>query len=153
LDETLDIMPRDIWLNVHLKEGRECGEAAARAIAKADRLHQAFLACNASAADGARAAVPDMLICNMERQGGAVAYVDGTIAQKAQFIQLTAAPAGELPGLVAKAKAHGIRVNYFGQEKPDQLRALFAAGVEFPLANDVAAALRVAKECGIEPHK
>lgn len=152
LEEVLEIMPRTIWLNVHLKEGRECGEIAAQAIVKADRLHQAFLACNADAATGARGVAPGVMICNMDRQGGSVAYVDDTIAKGAQFIQLALTPADQLPTLVEKLKANKIRINYYGRESADDLRALFRAGVDFPLANDVASALSVAAEFGIAPY-
>lgn len=153
LDEALEVMPRTVWLNVHLKEGGECGEAAARAIAKADRLHQAFLACSAEAAEAARAAAPGILICNMERQGGSEVYVDDTIARGAAFIQIFATPVDRLPPLVAKLKARNIRINYYGQESAEMQRGLFKAGVDFPLANDLAAALRVAAEFGIAPAK
>lgn len=151
LAEALEIMPRNIWLNVHLKEGRECGEIAARAIVKADRLHQAFLACSADAAAGARAVAPGIMICNMDRQGGSVAYVDDTIAKGAQYIQLAGTPADQLPPLVEKLKANKIRINYYGRETKEDQRALFKAGVDFPLANDVASALGVAAEFGITP--
>ena len=151
LEEALEIMPRNIWLNVHLKEGRECGEIAARAIVKAGRLHQAFLACNAEAAAAARAVAPGILICNMDRQGGSMAYVDDTIAKGAQFIQLAGTPADQLPPLVEKLKANKIRINYYGREGAEEQRALFKAGVDFPLANDVASALGVAAEFGIAP--
>lgn len=151
LEEALEIMPRNIWLNVHLKEGRECGEIAARAIVKADRLHQAFLACNAEAAAGARAVVPEILVCNMDRQGGSMTYVDDTIAKGAQFIQLAGTPDDQLPPLVEKLKANKIRINYYGRESTDDLRALYKVGVDFPLANDVASALSVAAEFGIAP--
>ena len=55
LGEALDLMPRNIWLNVHLKSGVNLAEKTARLIASKNRLHQAFLACGASAATAARA--------------------------------------------------------------------------------------------------
>jgi len=85
-----------VWLNVHLKEGREAGEIAARALAKAGRLHQAFLACGAEAAQAAHAAAPGIKICNMERQVGSLGYIDETIAVKAEFIQLVGLESGPL---------------------------------------------------------
>ena len=88
LSETLSIMPENIWLNIHLKGGRELGEKLARVIAGENRLHQAFLACEIEAAEGAKAAVPDILICNMERQGDSWKYIDLTIKTKADFIQI-----------------------------------------------------------------
>jgi glycerophosphoryl diester phosphodiesterase len=153
LEEALEIMPRNIWLNVHLKEGRECGAIAAAAIVKADRLHQAFLACNADAAAGACGVAPGIMICNMDRQGGSMAYVDDTVAKGAQFIQLAGTPVDQLPPLIEKLKANKIRINYYGREGTDDLRVLFKAGVDFPLANDIASALSVAAAFGIAPNE
>ena len=63
LEEALAVMPSNIWLNVHIKGGRELGEAVARVIKKEKRLRQAFLACEEKAAEGARQAVPQIMIC------------------------------------------------------------------------------------------
>ena len=89
LEETLALMPRNVWLNCHLRtDSAELGTAAARAVEKAGRLHQAFLAARVDAADAARAAVPEVLVCYMGRQGNTVDYIDFSIARKAAFIQL-----------------------------------------------------------------
>ncbi len=70
LEETLALMPRNVWLNCHLRtDSAELGTAAARAVEKAGRLHQAFLAARVDAADAARAAVPEVMLCYMGRQG------------------------------------------------------------------------------------
>jgi glycerophosphoryl diester phosphodiesterase len=88
-EEALAIMPQNVWLNCHLRaDNAELGAAAARAVAKAGRLHQAFLASPAGAAAAARKAEPKILICYMERQGNTVDYIDFSIARKADFIQL-----------------------------------------------------------------
>lgn len=146
--ETLEMMPPDVWLNCHLKGGAEVGAATATIIRDKGRLHQAFLAAKTEAAEGARAAVPEILICNMERQSTAADYVQHTIAMKAAFIQLSGK--GEIdPALVAELTAAGVRVNYFEAKTPEIARALFAAGVEFPLVNDLAAFLPLAREMGI----
>ncbi|MCB1086135.1 MAG: glycerophosphodiester phosphodiesterase, partial [Verrucomicrobiae bacterium] len=52
-EEALAVMPRNVWLNCHLKGGAELGAAAARVIEKTGRRHQAFLAATAGAAQGA----------------------------------------------------------------------------------------------------
>lgn len=144
------MMPRDVWLNCHLKGGAEVGAAAARAIERAGRLPQAFVAAGAAAAGAARRAVPGILVCNMERQGDPLEYERQTIAMKAAFIQL--AGKGEVSAeQVRRLKEHGIRVNYFYAGKPDDARRLWTAGVDFPLVNDVARFLAAARESGIEP--
>jgi glycerophosphoryl diester phosphodiesterase len=149
-EETLAMMPRNVWLNCHLKGGAALGEAAARAVARAGRKHQAFLAATAEAATAARAIVPDILVCNMERQSGSTEYAKATIAMKAQFIQLLGK--GDVPVEAVKMlNAAGVRVNYFQDETPDGLRRQWKAGVNFPLVNDPAKAIMIAREFGIEP--
>ena len=151
LREALAVMPVNCWLNVHLKGGKEVGEKSARAVAAEGRFHQAFLACDGAAADAARRVEPKILICNMERQGDNDAYVKDTIARHVQFIQLAFVRGADLEKSVAELKQHGIHINYFGTDSPDELRALFKAGVEFPLVNNVGPLIAVAKELGIEP--
>lgn len=149
-EEALAIFPRHVWLNCHLKGGAALGEATAKVIVKAGRTHQAFLAATADAAKAARAAVPDILICNMERQGDSMAYAQETIAMKAQFIQLLGK--GDVPEEAVKLlKAAGVLVNYYHDETPEGLRRQWRVGVNFPLVNDLAKALPVAEEFGIKP--
>jgi len=151
LDETLAIMPRDVWLNCHLRHGgADVGIAAAHALAKAGRLHQAFLAASPDAADAARAAVPAVQICYMGRQGNTVDYIDFTIAGKADFIQLRGKGDAD-EAQIRLLKQHGVRVNYYEAGTPEVARSLFRAGVDFPLVDDVARFLPVARELGIEP--
>lgn len=149
-EETLAMMPRNVWLNCHLKGGAALGAATAKVIASAARKHQAFLAATADAAQGAREVVPDILVCNMERQGNSWDYVTGTIAMKAQFIQLRGK--GEVDAEQIRAlKANGVRVSYFQVNTPEGVRQLFEKGVDFPLVNDLAMALPIAREIGIAP--
>jgi glycerophosphoryl diester phosphodiesterase len=150
-DETLAIMPQNVWLNCHLRaDDAELGAAAARAVAKAGRLHQAFLAAPVAAAAAARKAEPDILICYMGRQGNTVDYVDFSIARKAAFAQLRGE--GEVDaGQIRLLKQNGVRVNYYEVATPEVARRLFLAGVEFPLVDDVALFLPVARELGIGP--
>jgi glycerophosphoryl diester phosphodiesterase len=150
-EETLAMTPRNVWLNCHLRQGgAEVGIAAARALAKADRLHQAFLAARPDAAEAARAAVPEVQVCYMGRQGNTVDYIDLSIAGKAAFIQLRGK--GEVDkAQIRLLKKNGLRVNYYEVATPEVARSLFLAGVDFPLVDDVALFLPVARELGIEP--
>lgn len=147
-EEALAVFPKNVWLNCHLKGGADLGAATAKVIEKTGRLHQAFLAATADAAKAAKAAVPDILICNMERQSDSLAYAQETIAMKAQFIQLLGK--GEVPVEAVKLlKGAGVRVNYYHDESPEGLRRQWNAGVDFPLVNDLTAAIPVAREFGI----
>ena len=127
LTEALEVMPRDIWLNVHLKGGKGTGtEKWLRKSFAQKRTHQAFLACGHAAADGAREVCPEILICNMERQGKNSAYVDDTIKRNCQFIQLYGGLCS--PEDMKKLKDAGVRVNYFGTNDAEMLKKLFAGG-------------------------
>ena len=153
-EEALAVFPKNVWLNCHLKGGVAAGEAAARVIAKSGRTHQAFLAAGAAAAKAARAIVPKMLICNMERQAGNVtAYAQATLAMKANFIQLLGKTGEVPPEIIQLLHQAGVQINYFRDESPKGLRRQWAAGVDFPLVNDLAAAIPIAHEFGIEPLK
>jgi len=149
-EETLAMMPRDIWLNCHVKGGADLGAAMARPIVRAGRRHQAFLAANASAAQAAREVDAEILICNMERSGNIFDYVDFTIATKASFIQLVGR--GEVDeASIRLLKKNGIRVNYYLGTTPEIVRHLFEAGVDFPLVNGISPFLPVLRELGIAP--
>ena len=153
LQEALGIMPSNIWLNVHLKGGKALGEKAARMIVRENRQHQAFLACGKEAAAGARAIIPGILVCNMERQKSSWDYVNETIAMKADFIQLLKPITPELPEYTSKLTENGVRINYFGTDSPDELYELFNAGVQFPLVNSIVQTMQAVKKMGIYPVK
>ncbi len=151
-EEALAVFPKNVWLNCHLKGGAELGAATAKVIEKTGRKHQAFLAAMGPSSKAARAAVPDILICNMERQGGSMEYAKETILMKAQFIQLLGK--GDVPVEAVKLlKDAGVQVNYYHDETAEGLRRQWQAGVDFPLVNDLAPAIPVAREFGIEPLK
>jgi glycerophosphoryl diester phosphodiesterase len=149
LAEALAIMPRNIWINVHLKAGGEIGRKAAQLIVAENRTHQAFLACGISAAQAARKVCDRIQICNMESQGNSLQYVNETISMGASFIQLAGGKVS--PAYTRKLREAGVRVNYFGTTSADEVRELFAAGVEFPLVDNPAEMMKVAEEIGIAP--
>ena len=148
LGEALDFMPRNIWLKVHLKGGVNLAEKTARIIASKNRLHQAFLACGASAATAARATEPRIKICNMERQANTLQYVNETIQSGCEFIQLLGGE-GVDPIHTKRLRDHGIKVNYCCTSDPATLGRLFGDGIEFPLVDWVGEMLKVADKHGI----
>lgn len=152
MDEALEVMPRNVWLNVHLKGSPELGAAAARVIKRHKRLHQAFLACGHEMAEAARKVVPEILICNMDRQSNKWDYVDQTIVMNADFIQLRKPINDQFSAYCKKLSDNGVRINYFGTDDPEELRRLFLAGIQFPLANDIINTMPLVKEFGITPN-
>lgn len=148
-EEALAVFPRDVWLNCHLKGGAEVGKKAAEALAKTNRLHQAFLAAESDAARGAKEAVPNVMICNMDRQSDTVAYAQATLAMGAAFIQLRGQ--GEIPrDAIRVLQGSSVRINYYHDESPEGLRRLWDAGVHFPLVDDLESALGHARAYGLE---
>lgn len=149
LDETLAMMPENIWLNVHLKGSVELAEKVTRRIVAHERLHQAFLACGSEAARAAKQVDPHIKICNMERQGNSLAYVHETIDMNADFIQLWGGKSVD-PALTGRLRERGVRINYCCANEAEKVRKLFEAGVEFPLVDRVGEMLKVADQLGIE---
>ena len=151
LREVFEMMPTNIWLNVHLKGGYELGKKVAELILKMDKTHQAVMAVTADAAKGARSVSDKILICNMERQSGGLDYVEGTIAMKANFIQLKGTITPEFQRYTKSLHDKGIGVNYFGTDDPQVFKQLFDLGIEFPLVNDIVTAMQYAEEFGVKP--
>ncbi len=153
LNEALEIMPDNIWLNIHLKGDDILGQLVAKVVEQENRLHQAFLACGADAAGKARSVVPDIMICNMDRKEENWDYVNGTIDMEADFIQLRRTIYPEFSEYIRLLHENGVRVNYFGTDDPDEIRMLFDYGVDFPLVDDIVGSIDVATELGIKPVK
>jgi glycerophosphoryl diester phosphodiesterase len=97
-----------------------------------------------------RAAVPGILLCYMGRQANIADYVDLSIARRAAFAQLRGKEEVDAEQ-VRLLKREGIKVNYYEVATPEVARRLLLAGVDFPLVDDVALFLPVARELGIAP--
>ena len=132
-EEVLDLMPDNVWLNVHMKDDETAAVMVAKIIVEKKRTHQAFIACERTAANAVRKAYPQVMICNMERHGNDVSrYVRETIEQKYQFIQLRALCT---PEEMQQLKSAGVKVNYCCTVSPGQCRQLFETGVDFVLVD------------------
>ena len=152
LEETLEIMPNNIWLNVHLKGNAELGEATTKVLIEKNCIKQAVIACNNEVLEGVRKISPDILICNMERQSNRAKYVEETISGKFAFIQLLQKRKDEtLADDLKKLNKSKVLVNYFHAETPQETADLFNIGVNFILTNHLEQMLNVADSLGIEP--
>ena len=87
---------------------------------------------------------------NMTRQSTAEEYVTRTIEGGFDFIQFLRDPFPDARG-IERLKQRGVRINYCCTNDPEVLRRWFAAGIEFPLVDDAATAVAVAREVGIDP--
>lgn len=152
LAEALAAIPRDVWINVQIKEGEPIAGRVARMLAEDGRLEQAFVAGDDAALAEARAACAQVRVCPLSRQRTRALYVEHALRLRADFIQFHFLRGFPEPELVARCRDGGLRLNFFCGPR-DEVAALWRAGVDFPLVDDVAAALDAGRELGIEPLK
>ncbi len=148
--ETLEIMPPNIWLNIHIKGGKKLGKATAKVLNSSGRIHQGVIACESDAARGVKKVNRDILICNMERQGNRVEYVDETIQGDYPFIQLLKKRNDtNLLNDIIRLKTNHVKINYYFGDTSEEVKELFEMGVDFILTNKLAKMLEVADSVGI----
>ena len=131
-EEALDCLPRNVWINVHVKPGEGIGADACRVVMEKNRLHQAFFACGKAEMDGVREICPDALICCMERKPNPEQYIKNAIDWKCDFIQLSHDYTAEE---ISRLKEAGVKINFFGTDDPDKICKLLNDGIDFPLVN------------------
>lgn len=136
LVEALDMMPSDIWLNVHLKGDPELAASVASTVVAEHLLEQAMLAVDGPSAEAARAVHPDILICDMDRKLTRWSYLRHAIRTDANFLQYHWSRGRPSTRYVSKAHEAGLRVNYCCADAND-LDDLFDRGVNFPLADEI----------------
>ncbi len=149
LAEALDVLPLNIWINIHLKGEAKLAAETARHVDDAKRLHQAVLACGSAAAKAAREVEPNIKICNMDRQLNNREYVNATIDQSAEFIQFLSLRSPDADQ-IKRLKQQKIRVNYCCTDDAEALQQLFSIGVDFILVDDLATMLQAAERQGID---
>ena len=139
LKEALDIMPNDIWLNIHLKGDKNLGMATAEVVISTNRIHQAVIACTREEAKGVRLVNSTIMMCNMERLSSRTAYIDETIEKGFAFLQLKSSRDDtNILTDIKKLKNNGIRINYFHSEEENEVKELLDAGVDFILTDHLA---------------
>ncbi|WP_343329665.1 glycerophosphodiester phosphodiesterase [Polaribacter staleyi] len=139
LQEVLNIMPPNIWLNIHLKGGRKVGEETAKAIVAVNKIEQSVIACRKKAAKGVREVSRSIKICNMERLSSRKNYINQTIKKNNAFLQIKNSRDNlNMLNDLKKLKNNGVRVNYFHAEKKAKVKELLDAGVNFILTDNLA---------------
>lgn len=153
LEEVIEVIPRHILANVHLKNAPGVAKATATVLQDKGRLDHCFLACTKEQAAEAKSVAPAIKICNMSRQIGFPGrYVPETIQLKAEFIQLHHGSwLGSLAENVAELHRNGVTVNYFGAQEETLIRQLAAAGVDYILTDDLDLCQRVLADFAKSP--
>ena len=130
-EEALDCLPRNIWINIHIKPGEGIAAAATKVVVEKGRLAQSFIGVeNKKDLDEARAVCPEVKIAflNGKLSPG---LVQNVIDWNCQFIQFT----GYDAECVAKLREAGITLNFFGTDDPEKIKTLLKDGIDFPLVN------------------
>ncbi len=148
LREALALIPPHILCNVHLKGNTELARKSALLIQEMGRLEQCFLACELESVKAAREVVPAIKTCNMSRQAGNRAgYIDATIANKCEFIQLHQRDGHEnLEAEVKRLHDAGVTVNWFGANDAPLIERLHRAGVDYILTDALDLALATVRK-------
>lgn len=149
LSEVLEIMPQNIWLNIHLKGGYEAGQIAAQAVLKHNRKHQSVIAAGKDGAMGAKSIAPDILICNMENQGCDTRYAEETLDMKSEFIQFCGGIADARN--IQRLKENDVSINYFFSNDVAELSMLFDSGINFILTDKIKEMMDAGMNIGISP--
>ena len=154
LSEVLDVIPGNIWINVHLKGDAKLGEETAKMLIEKRHTHHAFISCNNEVLQGVKRVDGNIMTCNMERLKNRSEYVDSTISRGFRFIQLLKKRKDEnFAGDVKRLREHGIMVSYYHAETAEEVTELFNSGVNFILTNSLEDMLNVADSLGIKPNK
>ena len=147
-DEALDALPREgIWINVHVYGTPAFLRRIAERIRDRGRMHQAFVCSSLGGIKAARAAVPGILACNIDRPGPRdrpwtaeenAKFAGDTIANGCQFLQLCRPWPREYSDRIHAA---GGFVSHFKSNDPNELMSLFAAGIDFVFTDNLDAML------------
>lgn len=149
--ETVRIMPRNIWLNVHVKGEPWVAAEVVTLLIDENRLDQAFVSVGEEGARAAREVHPGVMICDLERKLTRRQYMQHALESRANFIQLHDSRGLPEAEDVATLRRSGLFVNYCCVDDPTHLFGLFALGVNFPLVDDAAGAMQAVRRLGIEP--
>ncbi|UZR97754.1 glycerophosphodiester phosphodiesterase [Chondrinema litorale] len=153
LEEVLDIMPYNVWLNIHIKQEGDLPVMIAQTVKEKGRLHQSFLACTRSSMQKVRKAIPEILFCNMDRKNTSDKYVDQTISSRANFLQFPKKGPVITPAHIAKLKSNAVLINYFQADSLEEAKQLLVMGVDFPLVNNIVEFMQHADELQLTPIK
>ncbi|GAL64865.1 glycerophosphodiester phosphodiesterase [Algibacter lectus] len=139
LYDVLQIMPNNIWLNIHLKGEKKTGVEVAKMVTAENKVSQSVIACGKKAAKGVSRINSSIKICNMERLSSRTDYINETIKKGFSFLQVKSNRNDEnMLSDIKKLKKNGIKVNYFHSEKKEELKELLDAGVNFVLTDNLA---------------
>ena len=149
LDEILDIIPRNIWMNIHIKDIDQTAEAVAKILTKRNQISNAILSVEKESAEVVRKINKELKICCMDRGNSAEEYIKNTIDSDADFIQLTEREFPILDQVIPILKKNDIKINFYYADSSNKMKKLFDAGVDFVLCNNVEQLVEEAREANL----
>lgn len=139
LQEALQMMPKNIWLNVHLKGSKKAGLKTAETIIAENRILQAVVAGGKQANKAIKRLYPGIKTCNMTRLSSRTDYINETIKRSDKFIQIKSSRDNEnMLTDIKQLEKSGVQINYFHSEKEAEVQTLLDAGVDFILTDNLA---------------
>ncbi|WP_035464822.1 glycerophosphodiester phosphodiesterase [Algoriphagus vanfongensis] len=156
LEETLRLMPQNIWINCHLKGGEALAVAVAKEILKQNREHQVLLTAEEQAIRAAKAYDQNILVSNVEGsyRNMPLVYAESTLDLGANGLQFRIPNEGKIPEKAIEIlRKKGIIINYFYAKNPSELEDLWNQGMGFILVNELEIFTQEAKKIGITPVK
>ena len=152
LQEVLQILPVNIWIDIHLKGGRELSERVVLTIVEEERLHQTFVACNSEAA-AAALDVDSRIMIGSSGKKLLDADVRELIKRSKHLFLLWFK--SDLTQEIPELKTNNISNLYYdpGAIPPEELPALNDAGIHFVISPDVNVLVKAANKRGIRPLK
>ncbi len=136
LSETLDIMPSNIKLNIHVKAYPTTRdiliEKVINEMVRRDILDNAFFTSDADTIKLVKKMNPNITVCNLSGQDG-VGYVDFSMALGSYILQPNRNVVTK--ELVNKAHANEMQVNVFYADTEKDMLALIEMGVDGILTN------------------
>lgn len=154
LAEVVSIIPYGILCNVHVYGDEFATGIVAKTLKEMGQLGRCFIACNdEKQVQAVREKVPEMKICLLpDKSEKRRAFVERGIRLKANYIQINAMQGLEnIKEDVEFAHLNGIKVNFFSAQKPEIIKKLAEAGVDYILTDDVDLCFEILKEYGTKP--
>ncbi|MES3038971.1 MAG: glycerophosphodiester phosphodiesterase family protein [Bdellovibrionota bacterium] len=140
--EALAVLPRTIWLNIHVKDSRAVPEIA-KAISASKRQHQTLIACLEEDVEIVRQIDPTLKIINMSRKSSNLKYIEATIELGTYGIQFNSDLMAAKPNDILYAQQAGLVTFNAGTDNPKKIAQLFQQGIRFVLADNPTEALAV----------
>jgi len=154
LEETLEMMPKNVWLFIDIQFRPHLAAPVAREILRQNRQHQCIILVRShKGLEAARQVDPGVLVCNMNTPGYDTKNVSDVISHRYNALRFTGFGP---PENVQRLKETNVRILFCcldGAKNRPSLSQLFDAGIDFPIVNDPAKAMSAARKLGIQPLK